>query len=632
MTSARIALSTLLLIFSSACMDRMLAPVTPVSQSGVSITIANQGIDKVDLLVMMDNSNSMANNQSHIMAELGPMISQLTSPNCTSTSNPAQHTCNPSDPSDHPAYPAVRDMHVAIVSSDLGTIGSTVQGCANSDYGDDGEMNPIRNGASVTTHEPWAGGGIPSMTFGRPTDCDVANEYPSFISFSSGTTDPSSFTHDFECNAGLYVNGCALESQIESVYRSLIWYDSSDTPGNTSPNAGFLRADALLAILFITDEEDGSVRNTQYANNYPVQNPATDVYNSGSRAWGSGDLNLRFYLYQPGGPQDPTWPLDRYFNPQDATQGFPGLKPGHPERVVMAAITGVPLHGWQNADGSANWNALLGPPQNPSQPDDFIHRNDRDPMVIDTMSAEGPISMHQNNPNPHCSNLTVPACYREGTTYLPTACNYDVQYFAWPSRRIVELARRFDEDPICNGAPCHNGLVASICQNDYSAAISGVVQKIQSGITGQCLARPLAQQANVQGDLQVQCVVREKQPAGVDSCDATHGRLDPIDTSSSATGGTRTPSHVTVGTTTFRVCDVQQLPVAPADAGSGAGVPVDPTVHGWYYNSTPSTTGGTMCAQTITFTQGDDPGVGTLVSLECIQNESGEGDAGANGG
>jgi hypothetical protein len=42
------------------------------------------------------------------------------------------------------------------------------------------------------------------------------------------------------------------------------------------------------------------------------------------------------------------------------------------------------------------------------------------------------------------------------------------QYFAWPSRRIVEIARRFDESPLCNGQPCHNGIVASVCSTDYS--------------------------------------------------------------------------------------------------------------------------------------------------------------------
>ena len=50
------------------------------------------------------------------------------------------------------------------------------------------------------------------------------------------------------------------------------------------------------------------------------------------------------YLYQSGSAQDPTWPLDRYIDVSDPSRGFLGLKPGHPEKVVFAAITGAPIH------------------------------------------------------------------------------------------------------------------------------------------------------------------------------------------------------------------------------------------------------------------------------------------------
>ena len=69
------------------CIDRPLKAIPPAEQSGVSETIQNQGIDKVDLLLMMDNSNSMADNQNQIMTNLGPMIQTLTAPPCTSVSN-----------------------------------------------------------------------------------------------------------------------------------------------------------------------------------------------------------------------------------------------------------------------------------------------------------------------------------------------------------------------------------------------------------------------------------------------------------------------------------------------------------------------------------------------------------------
>ena len=44
------------------------------------------------------------------------------------------------------------------------------------------------------------------------------------------------------------------------------------------------------------------------------------------------------------------------------------------------------------------------------------------------------------------------------------------QYYAWPARRIAEVARRFDESPLCAGAACGNGMVTSICDRTNNGA------------------------------------------------------------------------------------------------------------------------------------------------------------------
>jgi hypothetical protein len=266
----------------------------------------------------------------------------------------------------------------------------------------------------------------------------------------------------------------------------LIWHNASDHAGNMDPNAGFLRDEASLAILLLTDEEDMSVQNPRYVRagiDPPTRPNALDVYNVNSRAWGSPDLNLRTYLYASCSAQDPTWPIDRYVTTADPSRGLPGLKPGHPERVAFAAITGVPIVGDglpQHADGTTDWNGLLGTP-GPNGPDDYCGRNAGPGSAsVNTMSAEGAISMRQDNPDPNCSTRTVPACRRQGTRDNPSmpACTTMTQYFAWPARRIVEVARRFDESPLCNGAPCHAGAVISICGNDYASAMTTVVNLI----------------------------------------------------------------------------------------------------------------------------------------------------------
>ncbi len=591
------------------CIDRPVKQVTSVTQSGVSETVANEGIDKVDLLLMVDNSNSMRENQTNIMSQFQTMIQTLTSPPCVSPTNMTPHTCVAGDPTEVPQYPPVADMHVGVVSSDLGTPGSSVPGCSNSDLGDDGLLNPIRNGQALSHHEPWT---TAPPTFGRPADCMDPNQFPAFISFTSGTTNATTFTHDFQCNAGLFVNGCGLESMLDAVYRALVIHDATDHPGNTSPNAGFLRENALLAIVVLTDEEDGSVRDCRFANGSACEGQgAIDVYNPASTAWAAMELNLRFYMYQPCGPQDPTWAISRYVDPANPTTGLLSLKPGHPERILFAAIAGLPLDVPMTGTGSSariNWNALLGTP-GAGGPDDFCGRDSSGLAAL--TSAEGPISMMAANADPNCAQRTVPACRRQGTTYSPTACTTDVQYFAWPSRRVIEVARRFDESPICNGAPCNNGLVTSVCSVNYATAMRQIIAKIQSRLSGRCLPRVLQTTVNVDGDLTVQCVIRQTLAAGDDVCDPLRGLRDPV------INGVSTPTTVTVTgeTTPRRVCDVDQVATNASTRQPIAGI-------GWYYDVSPDPSAPT-CTQRISFTPEATPGNGSITRLECIQSVTG---------
>ena len=84
--------------------------------------------------------------------------------------------------------------------------------------------------------------------------------------------------------------------------------------------------------------------------------------------------------------------------------------------------------------------------------------------------------MRQANADPMCSTVgrgVVPACWREGSVHNPTAPPCDnSQYYALPSRRIAQVARRFDD-------AFRNGVVSSICRANYSVALSQIVTRIQ---------------------------------------------------------------------------------------------------------------------------------------------------------
>ncbi|MBK6534651.1 MAG: hypothetical protein IPF99_35410 [Deltaproteobacteria bacterium] len=128
------------------------------------------------------------------------------------------------------------------------------------------------------------------------------------------------------------------------------------------------------------------------------------MFDSSRSDWASTDLNLRFYMYEPGGAQDPTWNLDRYFDPTRPLRGFTAVKPGAPQLVVFGAITGVPLSLPQRPDSSVDWTTLLG--SNPDGSDGYVG-----------MAPEGPFSMRQRNMDPGCSTRVVPSCRREGSAY-----------------------------------------------------------------------------------------------------------------------------------------------------------------------------------------------------------------------
>ncbi|MBK6533851.1 MAG: hypothetical protein IPF99_30970, partial [Deltaproteobacteria bacterium] len=141
-----------------------------------------------------------------------------------------------------------------------------------------------------------------------------------------------------------------------------------------------MRPNAVLAIVIVSDEEDGSVRDCRYAETGVPCTDGIGVFDSTSAAWASTDLNLRFYMYQPASMQDPTWAIDRYIEPTRPNRGFTSLKPNRPENVIFAAIAGVPITLPQTPSGQTDYDALLG--RMPDGSDGLT-----------AMSPEGPVSI-----------------------------------------------------------------------------------------------------------------------------------------------------------------------------------------------------------------------------------------------
>ena len=417
----------------------------------------------LDLLLVVDNSGAMAENQIRLGASIRTLISALALKSRVASDAGGEV--------DREAY-----FHLGVVSTDLGGPDNGLIDCRGN--GDDGMLNPQRYGMSTTTPGHLAGPrGI------RPDDC---GDFPSFLSFHPGS-DLSVVTHDAQCISGLSIWGCGFEQPLEAAYRALVSRRVDSHVGGAGVDGGFLRDSAILVILILSDEDDASIRDCRYAEqNQPGGirscSDATDVFNPLSTAWASdSDANLRTYLYRPCSAQDPTWTLDRYIDARNPSRGFLALKPDHPEFVIFAAIAGIPLR-IPMSGPDVPWDRLLGS-VDASSPDNFCERRSSEAVAM--MSPEGPISMRQGSIDPTCARRVVPSCYREGTAYDQGAhdCNATGQDFAWPARRIVEVARRFEQAPLCHGQPCHNSVVASICAQDYTPAMVALSERIRRRLT-----------------------------------------------------------------------------------------------------------------------------------------------------
>ena len=118
--------------------------------------------------------------------------------------------------------------------------------------------------------------------------------------------------------------------------------------------------------------------------------------------------------------------------------------------MLFRSVAGVPLDLPMRGE-AVDWVTLLG------------SRADGSDGYTGMQGSSGPVSMRQRNMDPMCSTRVVPSCRREGSAAVKS-CDSGAQYFAWPSRRIAQVARRFDETR-------QNGMISSICADDFSPAL-----------------------------------------------------------------------------------------------------------------------------------------------------------------
>jgi hypothetical protein len=274
----------------------------------------------VDVLFMIDNSNSMQEEQVSLAAELPRFVTALATGDI--------------DGDGMADFPPVRDLHLGVVTSDMGTAGFSVPTCSPPMFGDDGvlrtEGNTMRSGCAAT--------------------------YPSFLTFVPSTgADPATAAADFACVANAGTGGCGFEQQLEAVLKAVTpstaatRFFGATTGHADGANAGFLRPDSVLVTFLLTDENDCS------ASDGGLFEPASATY--------PGDLNLRCFTYPSA-----LHPVTRYVDGLVATRTSPN-------DLIFVAVTGVPVD-LVPSGGATSFAAILA-----------------DPRMVESIDPSGPIRL-----------------------------------------------------------------------------------------------------------------------------------------------------------------------------------------------------------------------------------------------
>jgi hypothetical protein len=264
---------------SSGCLDRPIEPVEPRTTSVIVEKLTQSKVDKIDLLLAIDNSRSMADKQAILADAVPDLVAGLLNPPCrdkTAPNDPSKFQMGtaPTDECQEGferEFEPVLDIHIGIISSSLGDYGGDVcpvDGSGNPTQDDKGHLL-VRGGGGgdVATYNCVDGSGCGFLAW-DPGEEKTQDKLPGGIK-----TLPEVQTALQDLVTGVGQVGCGFEAPLESWYRFLvdpapygeitIVDDQIVREGIDATvlkqRADFMRPDSLLAIIMLTDENDCSI-------------------------------------------------------------------------------------------------------------------------------------------------------------------------------------------------------------------------------------------------------------------------------------------------------------------------------------------------------------------------------------
>jgi hypothetical protein len=366
----------------------------------------------VDLLFMVDNSSSMRLSQTNLLSNFPRFMTTLQS-----------------------APQGLPNIHVAVVSSDMGAGDGSIAGC-DATGGNQGIFQYTARGTCTST----------GLTAGA-----------TFISNVAGQANYTGQLQDvFTCIAALGETGCGFEHQFASVLRAL----GADGRGAApAENQGFLRPEAYLVVIFITNEDDCSA-----APNVPLFDTTANR-----------DMGSQL------GP-----PANFRCNEFGHLCTIGGGTPMHPDRNAP----GLNVNAMTTYDGCTS-NDTEGYLLSVKQTADALKGLKGDPsqvLVAAITGAPTPYVVHWKAPSTSdtsCANSNGMQCPWPEITH---SCMATDGSFADPGVRVSQLVNEFNA----------NGLVLSICDASFAPSLDRIAQLINASLQPPCIQGQVAMKPGTQ--------------------------------------------------------------------------------------------------------------------------------------
>ncbi|XYH96950.1 hypothetical protein ACMHYB_55795 [Sorangium sp. So ce1128] len=286
--AVRLAMAGLLIAGTGSafgCLNRPIATNEPRTTATIVERLTQSSVDKIDLLLAIDNSGSMADKQEILGFAIPDLVQGLVNPRCINEDGESTTVGSPNEdcPQDFKReFEPVKDIHIGIISSSLGGHGSGACPSTTSPSNVDmahllaRETESSENNTIPTYLDKGFLAWDPDQKLDGTPDVPGENDGEADINTDSNNDlNTTSLVGQLtQMVKGTGQAGCGFEAQLESVYRFLVDpepYATIEIKDDVAVPTGldqdvlrqrseFLRPSSLLAIIMLSDENDCSIR------------------------------------------------------------------------------------------------------------------------------------------------------------------------------------------------------------------------------------------------------------------------------------------------------------------------------------------------------------------------------------